>query len=63
MEINPNVKELHNYLKKNGVKIRKDEPGEFGVETSIKLIEYMEKLKDEMNSSQALQEYLESSSI
>ena len=44
--MNINVKELHNYLKKNGVVIRNDAPGEFGADTLTKLIEYMEELKE-----------------
>ncbi len=51
MEINPNVKELHNYLKKNGVVIRNDAPGEFGADTLTRLIEYMEKLREEALTS------------
>jgi hypothetical protein len=46
ISMNPLVKELHNYLRENGVVIRGDAPGEFGADTLAKLIEYMEKLKE-----------------
>jgi hypothetical protein len=60
MDINPNVIMLQNYLKNNGVIIHNDAPGEHGAETSIKLIEYMEKLKREARSSQARLVYYQS---
>ena len=60
MDINPNVIMMQNYLKNNGVTIQNDALGEYGAETSIKLIEYMEKLKRDARSSQARLVYYQS---